>query len=228
MRDAGDFTKSLLWCQSTVIMLYTVIGAVVYHFCGVYLSSPALGSAGGVLKKVCYGFALPGLLISAVLNIHMPAKLLMVRFLRNSHHLASNTKTHYLVWFGCVAFGTTIAYIIAEAIPVVSVNFFSIFFLCSACSYTQFNNLLSLIGAFLATPLAMTIEGMMYAYEAKRNGEKLSWWGWAKHAWNSFIILFSFFAIGTGMWASIVAIRKDVTGGGTVQPFSCADNSGFH
>jgi hypothetical protein len=208
MRDTRDFTKSLLWCQGIVITVYAVIGAVVYHFCGVHISSPALGSAGGVIKKVCYGLALPGLLVSAVLNVHMPAKVLMVRFLRNSRHLASNTPTHYIVWFSVILLGTTIAFIIAEAIPV-------------------FNNLLSLVGAFLATPLAITVECIMYVWLARKKGKRLTAWGWAKHTWNFFVFIFSLFAIGTGMWASIVAIDKDVKSGSGAKPFTCDDNSGF-
>lgn len=52
-----------------------IIGVVVYHFCGIYVTSPALGSAGPLFKKICYGLALPGLLCGAILNTHIPAKL---------------------------------------------------------------------------------------------------------------------------------------------------------
>lgn len=50
------------------------MGSVVYHYCGQYVSSPALGSAGPLLKKVAYGIAIPGLLVGAVLALHFPAK----------------------------------------------------------------------------------------------------------------------------------------------------------
>lgn len=45
-----------------------------YHFTGQYIASPALGSAGVLMKKVCYGLALPGLLVGCIINTHMPAK----------------------------------------------------------------------------------------------------------------------------------------------------------
>jgi hypothetical protein len=42
-----------------------------YYFCGSYVASPAIGSAGPLLKKVGYGIALPGLLGSAILLGHV-------------------------------------------------------------------------------------------------------------------------------------------------------------
>jgi hypothetical protein len=52
MRRPQDYTKALLWCQGLTTVTYMVIGSVVYHFCGMYVASPALGSAGPLLKKV--------------------------------------------------------------------------------------------------------------------------------------------------------------------------------
>jgi hypothetical protein len=98
MKDHRKYTRSLLCCQALVIATYSIIGSVVYYYCGIYVSSPALGSAGPLLKKISYGLALPGLIIGAVLNVHLPAKYLFVRLLSGTHHLAHNTKIHYLVW----------------------------------------------------------------------------------------------------------------------------------
>lgn len=39
-----------------------------------YISSPALGSAGLLMKRVCYGLVLPGLVVGVVLYVHLPAK----------------------------------------------------------------------------------------------------------------------------------------------------------
>lgn len=71
MRNPKDYTKSLIVCQSTVTIVYTVIGIVVYYYCGSYVASPALGSAGHLMKKVCYGLALPGLLVSCLILLHV-------------------------------------------------------------------------------------------------------------------------------------------------------------
>lgn len=71
MREPHDYTKSLIVCQSVMTAVYISIGVVVYYFCGSYVASPALGSAGVVMKKVCYGLALPGLIVSTTLFVHV-------------------------------------------------------------------------------------------------------------------------------------------------------------
>jgi amino acid permease len=71
MRDPKHYTRSMILCQSTVTITYTVIGIVVYYYCGSYVASPALGSAGHSMKKICYGIALPGLLVSTLILLHV-------------------------------------------------------------------------------------------------------------------------------------------------------------
>lgn len=71
MREPRHYTRSLLICQAGVTSVYIAIGCVVYYFCGSYVASPALGSAGPTMKRICYGFALPGLLITTTLVIHV-------------------------------------------------------------------------------------------------------------------------------------------------------------
>lgn len=98
MKDPKKYTRSLILCQSFVIATYMVIGGVVYHYAGEHVASPALGTAGPLLKKVSYGLALPGLLVGAVLNSHLPAKFLFLRLLGGTKDLTHNTKKHYIVW----------------------------------------------------------------------------------------------------------------------------------
>lgn len=71
MRDPRQYTKALVLCQSTVTATYIIIGIMVYYYCGSYVASPALGSAGPVIKKIAYGLALPGLLAGATINAHV-------------------------------------------------------------------------------------------------------------------------------------------------------------
>lgn len=74
MRDPRQYTKALVVCQTVISTAYIVVGIVVYYYCGSYVSSPALGSAGPVVKKVAYGIALPGLLVTAILLTHVSNK----------------------------------------------------------------------------------------------------------------------------------------------------------
>ena len=71
MKDPKQYTKALALCQGFVTVVYIVIGITIYYFCGSHVAAPALGSAGALIKKVAYGFALPGLLVSAILPIHV-------------------------------------------------------------------------------------------------------------------------------------------------------------
>lgn len=73
MRDPHHYTRSLMVCQAAISVVYITVGVVVYYFCGSYVTSPAPGSAGPLVKKVAYGLALPGLLASTLLTIHVSA-----------------------------------------------------------------------------------------------------------------------------------------------------------
>ena len=71
MRNPRHCTRSLLICQASVTATYITIGIVVYYFCGSYVASPALGSAGPTMKKAAYGLAFPGLCVTTILVIHV-------------------------------------------------------------------------------------------------------------------------------------------------------------
>lgn len=71
MREPRLYTRALMTCQSVVTGTYITIGCIVYYYCGSYVASPALGSAGATVKKVAYGFALPGLIVTTTLCIHV-------------------------------------------------------------------------------------------------------------------------------------------------------------
>lgn len=71
MRDNRRYTSALVWGQSGMTVIYLVVGIVVYYYCGSYVASPALGSAGALMKKISYGIALPGLVVTTGLFIHV-------------------------------------------------------------------------------------------------------------------------------------------------------------
>jgi hypothetical protein len=71
MRDPRLYAKALTICQIVVTITYVTVGIVVYYFCGSYVASPALGSAGKTVKQISYGIALPGLVVGATLSTHV-------------------------------------------------------------------------------------------------------------------------------------------------------------
>jgi amino acid permease len=71
MRNPKHYNRSLVVAQSGITIVYIVVGTIVYYYCGSYVATPALGSAGGLIKRISYGLALPGLLVSATLFVHV-------------------------------------------------------------------------------------------------------------------------------------------------------------
>lgn len=75
MADPREYPKALALCRGIATSVYLTIGIVVYYYCGDYVASPALGSAGVLMKKVCYGLAIPGLIMSMTLYLHVSREL---------------------------------------------------------------------------------------------------------------------------------------------------------
>ncbi|KAJ5328370.1 hypothetical protein N7452_008760 [Penicillium brevicompactum] len=206
MRDPRNYTQAVLICQITVTAVFMTIGCVVYYYCGSYVASPALGSAGGIIKKISYGFAMPGLIVTTTICTHIPAKYIFVNLLRGSRHLNRSTPTHWMVWISCTLGVTVIAYIIASTIPV-------------------FNSLVSLIGALLGTMMCFQPMGCMWLFDNWEKGRDSSRFWLPKVCWAVCVIACGCFLTVAGTYSSVVGIMVDYEKSGGSAAFSCADNS---
>lgn len=146
MRQPKDFKKALFTCMAIVQSAYLSFALVVYKWCGQWVASPSLGSAGPTIKKVSYGIGLIGLIVSATLYLHVAAKYLFVRILRNSPHLQQNTMVHWGTWLACTVGLSSISFLLAEAIPI-------------------FNYLIALTGSVCFAPLAIALPGCLWLYD---------------------------------------------------------------
>lgn len=54
-----DFPKSIAMLQIVDTVMYLVTALVIYRFAGHGVKSPALSSASPLMRKVCYGLAIP-------------------------------------------------------------------------------------------------------------------------------------------------------------------------
>ncbi|WKT53715.1 Amino acid transporter, transmembrane domain [Fusarium oxysporum f. sp. vasinfectum] len=207
MRDHRDYSKSMLLCQGVVTLTYLVIGIIVYYYCGSYVASSALGSAGPLLKKIGYGIALPGLIVSSTLSTHLVSKHFFVRILRGSKHLAANTFIHWATWLGCVCSVATTAYCIASGIPV-------------------FGGLVSLIGALLGTLMCFQPLGCMWLFDNWSDGRQGHSAKWILQVVVSIIMVVggSFLMVG-GTYGSVVGIIYSYRVDGGSKAWTCADNS---
>ncbi|GAO15366.1 uncharacterized protein UV8b_07074 [Ustilaginoidea virens] len=207
MRDPRDYNRALVVCQAGVTSVFVVIGTVVYYFCGSYVASPALGSAGPLVKRVAYGLALPGLVATTTLVIHLPAKHAFLRLLRGSSHLTANSFVHWSVWLGCTLAITLAAYLIASGIPF-------------------FGGLVSLVGALLGTLMAFQPMGCMWLYDNWSEGRRAPSPGWAcMVAFSVFVVVSGTFLMVAGTYGSVVGIVDAYDRGEGSAAWTCADNS---
>ncbi|KAF5000942.1 hypothetical protein FGRMN_1399 [Fusarium graminum] len=207
MRDPRHYTKALILCQVVVTITYVTVGTVLYYYCGSYVASPALGSAGKLIKKVAYGIALPGLFASTTLAIHLVGKHCFIRLLRGSIHLTSNTFTHWVTWFGCIFGCAIISYCIASGIPI-------------------FGPLIGLIGALLATLQCFQPMGCMWLYDNWSKGKEDMSAKWLSMVcWSLFVIISGTFLMIAGTYGSIIGIIDALKADGASGPWSCVDNS---
>ncbi|KAL4883601.1 putative amino acid transporter [Aspergillus karnatakaensis] len=207
MRDPRQYTRAVLICQGSVTAVYIAIGCVVYYYCGSYVAAPALGSAGQLIKQICYGIALPGLVVTTTICSHVPAKFIFVNLLRGTPHLTANTPTHWITWISCTLSIAVIAFIIASTIPI-------------------FDSLVSLIGALLGTLMCFQPMGCMWLYDnwKKDKGLRERFWR-LKVVWAGFVVLLGCFLTVAGTYGCITGIIDSYAAEGGQAAFSCADNS---
>lgn len=202
MRDPRAYKKSMVLSMALLYIVYVVIGVVVYYFCGQYVSSPALGSAGALMKKVCYGIAIPALLVTLCIYAHLASKYFFVRILHGTKHLTANTKTHWITWLSCVTVSIIVAYIIGSAIPI-------------------FGNLISLVGAVIGPSVVIIPYTLMWYHDnwkLRLNGRR----NVLMLAFNILLFCIGVFITGAGTYGAVEAIIDDPS---RTTPWSCADNS---
>lgn len=192
----------MTWITSS----YLALALTVYAYCGQWVASPALGSAGPTIKIIAYGIAIPGLIAGAMICVHVAGKSLFVRILRGTHHLTSNTKTHWAVWLSCTYGTGLLGWILSEAIPF-------------------FSSLVSLIGALGFAPLGICLPALMWfsmhpTYHRGSLREKAIWAGHVA------LFLLGVFTLVAGTYANVKNIVDQYKAGLVGSAFECADNSG--
>lgn len=206
MRNPKDYPKAVYLSMGFVTASYLSFALVIYRWCGKWIASPSLGSAGETVKRIAYGIALPGLIVSGALYVHVAAKYLFVRILRNSRHLQSNSPTHWGTWLGCTTVLAAISFVLACAIPI-------------------FTYVLALVGSICFAPLAISLPGMLwlYSHDHYRRGSAKRMVVYGLHM--GLVLLGAFMTVG-GTYGVIVQIIDAYNSGRIDKVFSCADNSG--
>lgn len=115
--------------------------------------------------------------------------------------------THWGTWIGCTGSVTTIAYVIASAVPV-------------------FGGLVSLVGALLGTLMSFQPMGCMWLYDNWGRPKNERTWKWKfMVGWAVFVVGSGTFMTVAGTYGSIVGIMNSYKVDGGSGAWSCADNS---
>ncbi|KAI1120776.1 transmembrane amino acid transporter [Nemania abortiva] len=205
MKRPRDYNKAVYLCMGIVTASYLSFSLVVYRWCGKWVASPSLGSAGDVVKKVAYGVGIAGLLVSACLYVHVAAKYLFVRILRNSKHLQQDGAVHWSVWLLVTSGMSVVSFLIASGIPI-------------------FNYLLALAGSLTFAPLALGLPGYLWVYDHQHYRKGKAWQVLVYYLNWLMIALAVFLTIG-GTYGVIQQIIDAYASGEIDRAFSCADNS---
>ncbi|CAG8039534.1 unnamed protein product [Penicillium nalgiovense] len=203
MEDTKQFPKSLTMLQCVETTLYIVTAMVTYCYAGPDVDSPALSSAGPVMKKVAYGLAIPTVIVAGVVFGHVASKYIYVRVFRGdrSHHMHQRTLLATGTWVGISLALWTIAWVIAESIPV-------------------FNDLLSLISSLFGSWFSYGLPAIMWLFLNKGRWFE-SWKKIVLTIINLVILAIACAICGLGLYVS----GKSINESSSKSSWTCADNA---
>lgn len=203
MKNPRDFPKALWAVTIAEVVVFTLCGALMYHFVGnQYMTAPAFGSLQPVYKKIAFSFAIPTIIFLGSLYSSVTSRFVFFRLFRNSRHRHENTAVAWGSWALIVGLTWTGAFIIAEVIPF-------------------FSDMLSLMSSLFDGWFGFIFWGM--AYLTLYPGAK-KWAGAGRSAetlLNYGIILFGFYILVAGTYTSVKSIIIDFNG---QKVFSCVSN----
>ncbi|KAF9891030.1 hypothetical protein FE257_005289 [Aspergillus nanangensis] len=205
MKRPHDYFKSLYVAMGWITCAYLSLGLTVYAYCGKWVTSPALGSAGPTIKTVSYAVSIPGTVAGAMICVHVAAKSLFVRFLRGTRHLTENTMTHWSVWLSCTYGTGLVGWVLCEAIPF-------------------YGSLVSLIGAMGFGPLGIVLPSVLW-FCLDRNALTGRTSRVIPRAFHAGLVMLGLFVTFGGTYAVVVSIVDQYKSGLVGRPFQCADNS---
>ncbi|KZF26319.1 hypothetical protein L228DRAFT_242773 [Xylona heveae TC161] len=191
MKNPRDFPKALWAVTIAEVILFSLVGAIVYAYTGTqYNTAPAFGSLGNeVYKKVSFSFMIPTLIFLGVLYASVSARFVFFRIFEGTRHKGSHTVVGWLSWAGILAVTWVLAFIIAEVIPF-------------------FSDLLSLMSSLFDSFFGFIFWGVAYLRMRKvdygpgwihRRGVR----GIGGFLLNIIIIAIGFFFLGVGTYVSL-------------------------
>ncbi|KAI4628705.1 hypothetical protein J4E83_003258 [Alternaria metachromatica] len=202
LEDPRDFRKALIFEQGIAVTFYMLISVIIYYYAGPLVASPALGSASPLVSKICFGIALPTIIVAGVVNGSVATKYIYFRVWKGTNVASTNSWKSLGSWGAICTGAWLVSWILAEAVP-------------------NFNLLLGLIGALFGSWFSYALPPLMWLWHNKKNGRLFS--STSQTAFtilNISIVILGMLIFGLGMWSSGWALNRG--SGGKV--FSCENN----
>ncbi|KAG5995944.1 hypothetical protein E4U43_002944 [Claviceps pusilla] len=210
MRDPREFPKSLWACTIAEIIVFSVVGAVIYAYSGnQYVKAPAFGSLDDVYKKVSFSFMIPTIIFLGCLYASVTSRFVFFRLFRGSNHLREHTVVGWGSWAGILLVTWILAFIISQVIPF-------------------FSSLLSVMSSLFDSWFGFIFWGV--AYFRMRSADKEVGRvrnpivDWLSILLNIIIIITGFFFLTAGTYASVQGIIDSFDAGTVGGVFSCKSN----
>ncbi|KAL8885699.1 MAG: hypothetical protein Q9192_006602, partial [Flavoplaca navasiana] len=194
MKKPEDFRKALYAVTIAEIVLFCVVGGVIYGYTGTkYNTAPAFGSLGDELYlKVSFSLMVPTMIFLGVLYASISARFIFFRIFEDTRHKGEHTLVGWASWAGILGVTWIVAFIIAEVIPF-------------------FSDLLSLMSSLFDSFFGFIFWGT--AYMRIRQADYGPGWiskrgirGIAGFALNVFIILIGVYMLTAGSYATLQSI----------------------
>ncbi|KAK5992195.1 N amino acid transport system-like protein [Cladobotryum mycophilum] len=210
MRDPREFPKSLWACTIAEIIVYSIVGGVIYAYTGnQYVTAPAFGSLEDLYKKISFSFMIPTLIFLGCLYASVTARFVFFRIFRNSRHLNNHTLVGWSSWAGILLVTWIVAFIISQVIPF-------------------FNSLLSVMSSVFDSWFGFIFWGVAYlrmrSADQKAGRERSGVRDRIAVAVNVAIILVGFYVLTVGTYASVQGIIDSFEAGEVGGVFSCESN----
>jgi hypothetical protein len=213
MKDPNDFPKALWLVTICEVIVFGLVGAVIYAYTGTqYNTAPAFGSLGNeVYLKVSFSFMIPTLIFLGVLYASVSARFVFFRIFEGSRHKSEHTVIGWASWAGILAITWVLAFIIAEVIPF-------------------FSDLLALMSALFDSFFGWIFWGTAYL-RMRRADLGPGFWkkrgirGYVGFFMNITIIIIGFYFLGPGTYVSVKAIMNSYAAGTVPGVFYCGDTS---
>ncbi|BEJ15411.1 hypothetical protein CspHIS471_0500160 [Cutaneotrichosporon sp. HIS471] len=203
MAEPSDFPKAIVVLGGTMIVIYTLTGALGYAFIGPDVKGPALLSAGPKISRIAFGLALPVIFISGAILVTTIGRFVMDHAYKNSIVRYVNTTRGWITWISIIIVTILVAWIVAEAIPV-------------------FSSLLSITASLFNSGFTLYLPALMWFVLLREGGCFSSAKNIGLTILNGFIIICGLILLGAGTWASVDDIVSTYKGGKAIgRPFSC-------